>query len=395
MRKTHRRIYLKSSVVGKVYKFWLNYISPSNFNYLWNFGSMALICLILQILTGIFLAMHYKCDSNLAFISIEYIIREVNYGWLLRYMHSNGASIFFIIVYLHMLRGFIYGSFFYPKHLLWGTGVIIFILMIATAFFGYVLPWGQMSFRAATVITSLFSAIPFIGNEIVLWLWGGFSVDDATLNRFFSLHFLLPFVILGLSIIHLMLLHEFGSNNPIGVNFKMDGLPMGPYYIVKDLNGINFLFIFFALLVFMMPNKLGHPDNYIISNSLITPSHIVPEWYFSPLYAILRSIPNKLFGVIILLLAILIILFLPYIVGKNNIIKSFYFKPLFKFLIIILIINSFILGWIGGQPVVQPYYFIGQISTIVYFIIFFSFGFFGTIEQIFLKIYSLKNKFII
>jgi len=259
------RIYYKSSLLYKFYKFWLNYFSPVNFTYWWNFGSMALICLVLQIATGLFLAMHYKGDSNLAFASVEYISREVQYGWFLRYMHSNGASVFFLVVYLHMLRALMHGSFFYPRHLLWATGVIIFLLMIATSFFGYVLPWGQMSFWAATVIISLFSAIPIIGPDVVLWLWGGFSVDDATLNRFFSLHFFLPFIILALSIIHLMLLHEFGSNNPIGTFFRSDGLPMGPYYIIKDLNGINLLFILIVYLIFFLPNYLGHPDNYILN----------------------------------------------------------------------------------------------------------------------------------
>lgn len=386
------RIYAKSSVIFKFYRFWLNYFSPINFSYWWNFGSMAFICLIIQIITGLFLAMHYKSDLNLAFASIEYITREVNYGWLLRYIHSNGASVFFVVVYLHMLRGLIFGSFFYPKHLLWMSGIIIFFLMIATAFSGYVLPWGQMSFWAATVIISLFSAIPIYGNDIVLWLWGGFSVDDATLNRFYSLHFFLPFIIFAMTIIHLILLHEFGSNNPIGNNFKNDGLLMGPFYIIKDLNGINYLFIFLAFFIFMMPNFLSHPDNYILSNPLVTPSHIVPEWYFSPFYAILRSIPNKLLGVIALFSSILVLFFLPFIAGRNNVIRSFSFKPLAKILVVLLVINFIILGWIGGQPVIPPYYFIGQIATFMYFFIFFCFSFIGLIEQAVLIIYSKRNK---
>ena len=352
---------------------------------------MALICLVLQIVTGLFLAMHYKSDANLAFASIEYISREVQYGWFIRYMHSNGASVFFIVVYLHMLRALMHGSFFYPRHLLWTTGVIIFFLMITTSFFGYVLPWGQMSFWAATVIISLFSAIPLVGPDIVLWLWGGFSVCDATLNRFFSLHFFFPFLILALSIIHLMLLHEFGSNNPIGTSFRSDGLPMGPYYIIKDLNGINILFIFFFYLVHFVPNLLGHPDNYILSNPLVTPPHIVPEWYFLPLYAILRSIPNKLLGVIGLFFAMLTLLVLPMLAGKTNIIRSFFFKPFLKILIVFVIFNSVILGWIGGQPVIPPYYFIGQIATFMYYWLFFSFMFVGFFEQIVSKVYSKKN----
>jgi len=347
--------------------------------------------LILQIITGVFLAMHYKSDVNLAFASIEYITTEVQYGWLLKFLHSNGASVFFVVVYLHILRGFMFGSYSYPRQLLWGTGVIIFFLMIATAFFGYVLPWGQMSFWAATVIISLFSAIPLIGNDIVLWLWGGFSVDDATLNRFFSLHFLLPFLILGLSILHLMLLHEFGSNNPYGLFFKQDGLPMAPYYIIKDIFGTLLLFIFLSLLVFYIPNYLGHSDNFILGNPLVTPTHIVPEWYFLPFYAILRAIPNKLNGVIVLVLAFVSILLFPLFMGKWHVVRSIYFKPIVKILILIFIINYIILGWIGGQPVIQPYYFIGQVSTVVFFVLFFLFSSFGLIEQGIIRSYSIIN----
>jgi len=303
-------------------------------------------------------------------------------------MHSNGASVFFIVVYLHMLRGLMFGSFAYPRQLLWGTGIIIFILMIATAFFGYVLPWGQMSFWAATVITSLFSAIPLIGNDVVVWLWGGFSVSDATLNRFFSLHFLLPFLLLGLSIIHIMLLHEFGSSNPMGTIFRHDGIPISIFYIIKDFFGINFMFILLFYLVFAVPNLLGHPDNYIMSNPLVTPTHIVPEWYFLPLYAILRSVPDKLFGIIALLFAIIFLLFLPYIFGFVNLIRSFFFKPYMKFIIGIFIVNSLFLGWVGGMPVVEPYFFIGQVTTVMFFLIFFSMGFFGFIEQLIFKTYS-------
>jgi len=381
------RFFLKSKLFQIFYKFWINYISPSNFNFLWNFGSMAFICLILQIVTGIFLAMHYKSDILLAFSSIEYISRDVQYGWLLRYLHANGASIFFVVVYLHIIRGIMFGSFMYPRQLVWATGVIIFVLMIATAFFGYVLPWGQMSFWAATVIISLFSAIPLIGNEIVLWLWGGFAVDDATLNRFYSLHFFFPFIIFILSNIHIMLLHEHGSNNPVGIFFRYDGLLMAPLYIIKDMYGVLLMFIFLMLFVFFFPNFLGHPDNYILGNPLVTPVHIVPEWYFLPLYAILRSIPNKLLGVITMALAIITILVLPFINGFWNIIRSIYFKPFLKILIIFFIVNCIILGWIGGKPVMEPYYSIGQIATFMYFVIFFFFGFIGFFEQSFAKVY--------
>lgn len=255
-----KRLYFKSIIIRRIYNFWINYFSPGNFNYFWNFGSLSLICLFLQILTGIFLAMHYKSDFLLAFFSIEYISRNIQNGWFIRYMHSNGASVFFIVVYLHIFRSLMFGSFSYPRQLLWLTGIIIFILMIITAFFGYVLPWGQMSYWAATVITSLFSAIPLIGNDLVLWLWGGFSVNDATLNRFFSLHFFLPFLILGVSVIHLILLHEFGSNNFIGVQFRLDGFSMTPLYIIKDMIGIIFMFILLSYLIFLVPNMFGHPD---------------------------------------------------------------------------------------------------------------------------------------
>lgn len=382
-----RRFFDKTVLLTKFYNFWVIYGSPANFSYWWNFGSMALICLIIQIATGIFLAMHYKSDLNLAFASIDYISKSVQYGWLIRYLHSNGASVFFLVVYLHMIRSLLFGSFNYPRQLLWGSGVVIFVLMIATAFFGYVLPWGQMSYWAATVITSLFSAIPFVGNDIVLWLWGGFSVDDATLNRFFSLHFFFPFVILMLSIIHIMLLHEFGSNNPSGVFFRPDFTFMTPLYIIKDLFGTNFMFIFLAYLIFSVPNLLGHSDNYILGNPVVTPQHIVPEWYFLPLYAILRSVPDKLFGVITLALAILLLLFLPFFVNKFNMIRSNFFKPLYKPLMLLFILDVLILGWIGGQPVSQPYLFIGQVATVSYFLLFVFFACSSIVEQYVLRFF--------
>ncbi len=387
----NNRFYDKSVLFKRTYKFWINYLSPNNFNYWWNFGSIALVILFLQILTGIFLAMHYKSDIMLAFSSVEYILRDVKYGWLLRYLHSNGASFFFIVVYLHMLRSLLFGSYKYPRHLLWTSGVIIFVLMIATAFFGYILPWGQMSFRAATVIISVFSAIPLIGDEIIYWLWGGFSVDDATLNRFYSLHYLFPFLILALSIIHLIFLHEFGSNNPLGISFRSDGIFLAPYYIVKDMFGLNVILILMAFFIFWIPNYMGHPDNYILGNPLITPPHIVPEWYFLPLYAVLRSIPNKLLGVIGLAMAILALLFLPLIIGKWSLIRSLYFKPFIKMLIAVFVINCIILGWIGGQPVISPYYFIGQISTFVYFFNFFLFFIFSFFENIILQTYLFEE----
>lgn len=386
------RIYDKTTIFKKTYKFWINYLSPNNFTYLWGFGSLALVILFIQIITGVFLAMHYKSDINLAFASVEYIIRDVQYGWLIRYIHSNGASFFFVVVYLHMLRNLLFGSYLYPRQLLWASGVIIFVLMIATAFFGYILPWGQMSYWAATVIISVFSAIPIIGNEIIYWLWGGFSVDDATLNRFFSLHYLFPFLILAMSILHLIFLHEFGSNNPMGVSFRSDGIFLTPYYVVKDMFGLNLILVILAFFIYSIPNYLGHPDNYILGNPLITPPHIVPEWYFLPLYAVLRSIPNKLLGVIGLAAAILVLLFLPLVVGKWNLIRSVYFKPFIKILMVIFVINVLILGWIGGQPVIPPYYFIGQVSTFIYFFIFFLLLVSSIIENIILKTYLFKNR---
>ena len=258
----------------------IDYPTPSNLTYAWSFGSTAGFCLVIQILTGVFLAMHYTPHIDLAFVSVEHIMRDVNNGWLIRYMHANGASMFFIVVYSHIFRGLYYGSYMYPREHLWCSGVVIFILMMATAFMGYVLPWGQMSFWGATVITNLFSAIPFVGPAIVEWLWGGFSVDNATLNRFFSFHFLVPFLIAGMSLVHLALLHEHGSNNPIGVESSVDKIPFYPYFYVKDLLAFFGLVTVFAVFVFYFPNLMGHPDNYIPANPMVTPAHIVPEWYF-------------------------------------------------------------------------------------------------------------------
>jgi len=336
--------------------------------------------------------MHYKCDLNLAYASIDYLVRNVQYGWLVRYLHSNGASVFFLIVYLHMIRSLFFGSYSYPRQLLWGSGVIIYILMIFTAFFGYVLPWGQMSFWAATVITSLLSAIPYIGGDLLVWLWGGYSIDDATLLRFFSLHFFFPFVIFILSVIHMMLLHEFGSNSPQGVLFVSDYNFMTPLYIIKDIYGTNYMFILLSYLVFSVPHLLSHPDNYILANSFVTPPHIVPEWYFLPLYAIIRSVPDKLSGLLILIAALLILLFLPFFVGKFNVVRSGIYKPSSKFLIGLFVVNAIILGWVGGMPVIQPYFFIGQIATFVYFSIFFLFFFFSFFEYFFFIVYNIVGK---
>lgn len=344
----------------------INYPTPINLNYMWSFGSLAGFCLVIQILTGIFLAMHYTPHIDYAFDSVEHIMRDVPGGWLIRYVHANGASMFFIVVYIHIFRGLYYGSYIYPRGFLWCSGVIIFLLMMATAFMGYVLPWGQMSFWGATVITNLFSAVPLIGGSIVEWLWGGFSVSNATLNRFFSLHYLMPFVIVGLVIIHLALLHDVGSNNPLGINTNVETISFYPYFYVKDLFSF-FIFLFlFSVVVFFYPNVLGHSDNYIPANPMSTPSHIVPEWYFLPFYAILRSIPDKLGGVVAMISSILILLLLP--VLNTSLIRSSKFRPLFAFSFWFLVSDFLILGWIGQKPVETPYMEIGQFATVFYFV---------------------------
>jgi ubiquinol-cytochrome c reductase cytochrome b subunit len=346
----------------------IDYPTPSNINYFWSFGSTAGICLVIQILTGVFLAMHYTPHIDLAFNSVEHIMRDVNNGWLIRYLHANGASMFFIVVYCHIFRGLYFGSYIYPREKLWCSGVIIFLLMMATAFMGYVLPWGQMSFWGATVITNLFSAIPVVGQSIVSWLWGGFSVDNATLNRFFSLHYLLPFLIAGLTIVHLSLLHSDGSNNPLGINSKLDTIPFYPYFYVKDLFAFFIFITFFLFFIFYFPNSLGHSDNYIPANPLVTPPHIVPEWYFLPFYAILRSIPNKLGGVVAMISAILILLLLPFI--NTSLIRSTRFRPIFSLSYWFLVSDFILLGWIGQKPVESPYIEIGMFATTFYFVYF-------------------------
>jgi ubiquinol-cytochrome c reductase cytochrome b subunit len=346
----------------------IDYPTPINLTYAWSFGSTAGICLVIQILTGVFLAMHYTPHIDLAFSSVEHIMRDVNNGWLIRYMHANGASMFFIVVYSHIFRGLYYGSYMHPREHLWCSGVLIFILMMATAFMGYVLPWGQMSFWGATVITNLFSAIPFVGGAIVEWLWGGFSVDNATLNRFFSLHFLVPFLIAGLSVIHLALLHEHGSNNPLGVESYVDKVSFYPYFYVKDLLAFFLLIFFFAGFVFYFPNLMGHPDNYIPANPMVTPAHIVPEWYFLPFYAILRSIPDKLGGVVAMGGALVILFAIPFI--NTSEIRSSQFRPIFRKFFWLLVVDFLILGWIGQKPVETPFIEVGQIATLFYFIFF-------------------------
>nr|YP_009317607.1 apocytochrome b [Pterocladia mexicana]YP_009317653.1 apocytochrome b [Pterocladia robusta]AOX49059.1 apocytochrome b [Pterocladia mexicana]AOX49105.1 apocytochrome b [Pterocladia robusta] len=375
---------IKRPIISIVNDHLIDYPTPINIHYAWNFGFLSAMCLAIQIITGIFLAMHYTPHVDLAFASVEHIMRDVNYGWLLRYIHANGASMFFIVVYIHIFRGLYFGSYTKPRHLVWVVGVLIFFLMMGTAFIGYVLPWGQMSLWGATVITNLVSAIPFIGDSVVTWLWGGFSVDNATLNRFFSLHYLLPFIITAATLIHLAILHQDGSGNPLGIDSNVDKISMFPYFIIKDLLGLISFLIFFSIFVYFSPNILGHADNYIEANPMVTPAHIVPEWYFLPFYAILRSIPHKLGGVIAMISAIAILALLPWIHSTE--IRSSRFRPIYKFFYWTMISCCFILGWIGGMPVEEPYVFIGQVASFFYFFYFlFILPSLGKIERFLLE----------
>nr|AFK28611.1 cytochrome b [Hynobius leechii]AFK28612.1 cytochrome b [Hynobius leechii] len=340
--------------------------TPSNISSLWNFGSLLGICLIAQIITGLFLAMHYTADTSSAFSSVAHICRDVNYGWLMRNIHANGASFFFICIYMHIGRGLYYGSYMYKET--WNIGVILLFLVMATAFVGYVLPWGQMSFWGATVITNLLSAIPYMGDSLVQWIWGGFSVDKATLTRFFTFHFLFPFLIAGASIIHLLFLHETGSNNPTGIMSNMDKVPFHPYFSYKDALGFLIMLTMLFMLSLLSPNLLGDPDNFTPANPLVTPPHIQPEWYFLFAYAILRSIPNKLGGVLALLASIVILMLIPMIHTSKQ--RSLTFRPATQLMFWFMVSNTLILTWIGGQPVEQPFIEIGQAASILYFSLF-------------------------
>ena len=354
--------------------------TPKNLNWMWIWGIILTVCLVIQIVTGIVLVMHYTPHTSLAFASVEHIMRDVNGGWLIRYVHMNGASLFFIAVYFHIFRGLYYGSYKAPREISWILGVIIFLIMMATAFMGYVLPWGQMSFWGATVITNLFSALPLVGEPIVNWLWGGFAVDNPTLNRFFSLHYLLPFVIVGLVAVHIWAFHSTGNNNPTGVEVrrgsieeaKKDTVPFWPYYVIKDLFALAVILLVFVVLVFYMPNWLGHPDNYIEANALSTPAHIVPEWYFLPFYAILRAITfdiwfidSKLGGVLAMFGSIAVLLFAPWL--DTSKVRSGRYRPKFKIWFWIFVLNFFVLMWCGGQPAEGMIPTISLIGTIYWF----------------------------
>ena len=345
-----------------------DYPTPKNLNYWWTFGGILTFCLITQIVTGLTLAMHYIAHADMAFDSVEHIMRDVNYGWLIRYIHSNGASMFFLAVYIHIFRSLFYGSYKAPREIIWILGIIIYLLMMAAAFMGYVLPWGQMSFWGATVITNLFSAIPLVGEGIVTWLWVGYSVDNPTLTRFFTLHYLIPFLILGLVVLHIWALHVPGNNNPVGIDIKKpskDTVPFHPYIVIKDTFALLMFMIIFAFFVFYSPNVLGHADNYIEANPMVTPAHIVPEWYLLPFYAILRSVPDKLLGVIAMLSAILILAALPWL--DTSKIRSAVFRPLYRQFYWILVLDVLVLGYVGAMPAEGLYLLIARVATAYYF----------------------------
>jgi ubiquinol-cytochrome c reductase cytochrome b subunit len=384
MKMTCRERFNKEPCMAFADSHLLNYPTPNNLSYNWSFGSLAGFALLIQIFSGIFLAMHYTPHTSLAFDSVEHIMRDVPHGWLLRYLHSTGASLFFMVAYFHMFRGLYFGSYMRPRGFIWCTGVIIFLIMIITAFLGYVLPWGQMSFWGATVITTLCSAIPYVGYYIVEWLWGGFSVDNATLNRFFSLHYLFPFIIVGIILAHLGVLHTAGSGNPMGANTNLDSISLSPYFYVKDVLAFLVFFLVFSAFLFYNPNILGHSDNYLNANGLVTPTHIVPEWYLLPYYAILRAVPNKLLGVISMLLAILVLLTLPY--SNVSTVRCASYRPFYRIFYWFLVADFLILGWVGQMPVTYPYNQIGAYAANFYFqLLLFLMPFSGDVEEMILR----------
>ena len=354
-------------IMGLIHSSFVVFPNPRNLNYYWTFGGILAFMLVSQILTGVVLAMHYAANVDLAFNSVEQIMRDVNYGWMLRYLHANGASMFFVAVYVHIGRGLYYGSYKEPREVLWILGVIIFLLMMATAFMGYVLPWGQMSFWGATVITNLFSALPGVGETIVTYLWGGYSVGNSTLNRFFSLHYLLPFMIFGVVALHVWALHVPGSNNPAGIEKKTDKdtLPFHPYFTIKDAFALVCFVIFFSWFTFYIPNYLGHADNYIEANPAVTPAHIVPEWYFLPFYAILRAVPDKLLGVLAMFGSIAILVFLPWL--DTSKVRSGAYRPAFRVFFWMFIANAIVLGWLGAKPPEGLYVIASRLCTAYYF----------------------------
>ncbi|HKM63588.1 MAG TPA: cytochrome b N-terminal domain-containing protein [Acidisphaera sp.] len=356
--------------------------TPRNFNYFWNFGALAMVMLMIMIITGVLLAMNYTPRADLAFDSVQRIMRDVNYGWMIRYIHQNGGSMFFIVVYIHIFRGLDYGSYKYPRELLWMTGVILLLVMMATAFMGYVLPWGQMSYWGATVITNLFSAIPLVGQSIVTWLWGGFSVDNPTLQRFFSLHYLLPFIIVGVVFLHVVALHITGSNNPLGIEPKgpQDTIPFHPYYTIKDSFGLCVFLTLYAAIVFFAPNYLGDPNNFIPANPLQTPADIVPEWYFLPFYAILRSVPDKLGGVVLMFGSILVLFVIPWL--DTSPVRSARFRPLYRPFIFVLVASVIVLGMVGAHHPEGIWVILGRVGTAYYFLHFLVImPLFGVIER--------------
>lgn len=372
--------FTKNYVFGLLAGHVLFYPGPITLTYAWSFGSLAGLCLVIQIISGLFLSMYYTPDITMAFSSVEFIMRDVKNGWLIRYIHANGASMFFIVVYAHICRGLYYGSYMKPRELLWCSGVLILFLMMGTAFTGYVLPWGQMSFWGATVITSMVTAVPVAGQSLVQWLWGGYTVNNPTLHRFYSLHFFLPFLIAGLSLIHLALLHKEGSSSPLASDTGVDDLPFYPYFVSKDVFAFFTFLFFFAIFVFYFPNTLNHPDNYIPADPFHTPAHVVPEWYFLCFYAILRSIPHKGLGIIAMLGAIITLFFIPFIYISD--VRSTTYRPIFKVFFWLFISDFLILTWVGQKPVRDTYIFVGQVATAYYFIFFFiCVPFVGVIES--------------